>query len=198
MIWRDTTIVVPSLLSSEGRADSLRDVLVQLAQQCPDAIVRVVPQWRETIRPAEVQASLSAGLRCIASRYVLWLEDDVMLCRDFGERASSAIVEHVNAEAALSLFSGVDFSPGVHALDTLVGCQAVAVPHRVVETWAAEILNLRDAKNGLWFAPEHALTLACDLRGVRLQTITPSLVQHRHLPSTFGFTVSLYSPTFED
>jgi len=199
MTWADVTIVIPTVLSFPGRAASLISQLERVARECQGAAVRVIPQWYSEHDSKAALTAMANGLHDVGRQRVLWIEDDVEFCEDFGARAIDEIDATVGPNRVLSLFSQLRLPPGIRPIKLIMGCQAVAMPAWIAHEWSAELVRLRDSDpppHGSYAAIDLALTDLCRAHGVEVLGHFPSLVQHGALDSVWGHQNTMHSPTF--
>ena len=205
--WKDLEIVIPSVLSSEGRANTLRNLLVQISQQCPGVLVRILPQYH---RPNDLAKNafdvLSEGLRNFSGRpWVILIEDDVELAPNFGEGVPPVLEEHPEA-GAISFFS--QDKHDVLALankdiryydvpDSFAYSQCVAFRKEAIEGWAERMLDWH-AKCDRYATPDLSISDCLNDMGFKLIVSLPSLVQHIVMKSAFNHvgTAKRQAPTF--
>ena len=211
MEWKDFEAVIPAVMSMPGRADSVRELLKDLAKQCPGIKVHVMPQWYDKIPNwRDVFITISRSLQNVTSPWVLYFEDDAQLAPDFGERALP-IINNVDGTVrpycgAIAFFSSRSydlqrFNDGITLYEPelpFVFTQGMAIRKEVVEAWSSSMVEWWDCarKNYEKKAPDMALGHACYQAGYKILVHLPSLVQHRQIPSAYRHTYHPYSGTF--
>ena len=206
--WKDLEIVIPSVLSVPGRADSLRNLLIQISQQCAGTSVRILPQYH---RPQDLASHafevLSEGLKNFAKPWVILIEDDVELSLEFGKRVPP-VLEELSDAGAISFFS-----PDLHDVRAMhkrqiqhyeisqgfAYSQCVAFRKEVIEGWADRMLDWH-AKCEKYATPDLSISDCCKDMGVKLMVSLPSLVQHIVMKSAFNHNGSSQqqSPTYQE
>jgi hypothetical protein len=208
MEWKDFEAVIPAVMSMPGRADSVRELLKDLAKQCPGIKVHVMPQWYDKIPNwRDVFITISRSLQNITSSWILYFEDDAELALDFGERSLPIIngvdsdcgaiaffSEHREDEARLDDADSVLYEPKL----PFVHSQGMAIRKEVAEAWSNSMVEWWDKAKKKYQkkAPDMALGHACYQAGYKILVHLPSLVQHRQLLSAYGHTYYPHSTTF--
>ncbi len=97
--WKDVTVAIPTVLA---RAPMVEQLVAQLAEQCPGA--NVVIQTHTPGEPARMTfpRALAHAATYLDRRWVLQLEDDVVLAPTFGMEALAAGLDDADV---LTLFS---------------------------------------------------------------------------------------------
>ena len=206
MNWDEIEIVIPTVLSVPGRADTLKDLLVQIAEQCPGVLVRVLPQYH---RPEDLALhafrTLSKGLRDFSRPWVILIEDDVELAQDFGVRVPPVLEEEL--DSVVSFFS-IDpndvkaFTKGIRyyeVLGSFAYSQCVAFRREVIEGWSCRMMDWYNKNKDLAYStPDLSIKDCCTDMGVSVIVSLPSLVQHRVMQSAFNHygSAQQQSPTY--
>ena len=204
MNWKEVEIVIPSVLSSPGRADSLRNLLTQISQQCPGVWVRIFPQHDP--RPEDLAKHafdvLSAGFRDFSRPWVILIEDDVKLSPHFGERVPPILDEAGDGIGAVSFFSIKDdvMLKGKRSTYEATSrpfayTQCIAMRKNVAEHWGDYMMKWYEHKT-IYATPDLSFGYCCDDLGLKIIINLPSLVQHLKMPSAFNHSSFPSSPTF--
>jgi hypothetical protein len=207
MEWKDFEAVIPAVMSMPGRADSVRELLKDLAKQCPGIKVHVMPQWYDKIPNwRDVFITISRSLQNVTSPWVLYFEDDAQLAPDFGERALPIINNVDGYCGAVAFFSSrcrdlEQFRDGISLYEPelpFIFTQGMAIRKEVVEAWSNNMVEWWDKAKKKYQkkAPDMALGHACYQAGYKILVHLPSLVQHRQLLSAYGHTYYPHSTTF--
>ena len=205
MEWKEFEAVIPAVMSMPERANSVRELLKDLAKQCPGIKVHVMPQWyEETPNWRDVFVTISRGLRNLTSPWVLYFEDDAELATDFGEHAMAAIESADESCGAISFFSDRETDQRSHrfridiATLPFINSQGVAIRKEVAVLWGEKMVEWWDSvTRHKKKAPDMALGDICCQAGYRIMIHLPSIVQHRKIPSAFGHGYHSFSKTFE-
>jgi len=203
--WSDCDALIPAVMSMTERADSVRQLLIDIGRQCPGMRVRIMPQWRveEPESWREVFATISAGLEDLSRPWLLYFEDDAQLGPEFGDRVLPILDAADDDCGAVSFFSDNQRDlkrmlqktqlyesgyPFVHA-------QGLAIKREVAAAWGKMMVSWWDRSKEKK-APDMALGDCCRDLGLKIMVHLPSLVQHRDIPSAFGHTHCPKSKTF--
>jgi hypothetical protein len=210
MDWSEVEAVIAAVMSMPERADSVKELLIELGRQCPGIKATVVPQyhpdqkhdWREAF------VAISSGLRTLTRDWVLYFEDDVQVAPYMGEDLLPVLSEAKPDVGIISMFSEKRsdialFNDGVRLHEFPRGdvefaySQAVAIRREVAEYWGAHMVSWWDsAKESLKRAPDVCLGAFCRELNKRVFILIPNLAQHRRGPSAFSNTYHPHSHTF--
>jgi FkbM family methyltransferase len=194
MNWNEVEIVIPSVLSSPGRADSLRDLITQISQQCPGVWIGIFPQHDP--RPKDLAKHafdvLPAGFRDFSRPWVILIEDDVVLSPEFGTRVLQIIESVDDTVGAVSFFSPMDESRWNHKQylyeekhRPFAYTQCVAMRKQVAEHWGDQMMRWYANKGKRYATPDLSFGYCCDELDLKIMISLPSMVQHLGMPSAF-------------
>jgi hypothetical protein len=185
--WSDVTVAIPTVLPA--RAAPLADLVGQVAEHCPGALLVISPHVPGEPAKVDFPRVLEAAARA-GRPWILQLEDDAHLCPGFRDEALAVDLHEIDA---LTLFSrtGADMT----ALE--LGHKTRRMSPKSFSMTQGFFLRASLAMGIDSFAkrfyeehPEHNrgadLLLGAYLSSLRARVLVriPSLVQHRHLPST--------------
>jgi hypothetical protein len=199
--WSKTEAIIPAVVSIPERRDSLIQLITDLSIQCPGISAKVIPQWKVKpgSQPRIAFESIAKGLEGVSCPWVFYLEDDIELSPKFGEIVPS-VLNSVNEKCgAVSFFStGCVIFPMYKVSLPFNYAQCVAIKLEVAEAWGDLILDWWDhAPHAKRKGPDICLGECCHGLGLDILVYTPSLVQHRDIPSAFGHTAHKKSGTFD-
>jgi hypothetical protein len=210
MDWSDVEAVIPAVMSMPERADSVKELLIELGKQCPGIKARVIPQYRHDDKPPhwrDVFETISKGLVNLHGGWVLYFEDDAMLAPWFGEDLLPVLENAKDDVGLIALFSQERsdlslFNDGVRLREVpedvcWAYSQAVAIRREVAEYWGAHMVQWwDDAKESWKRAPDVCLGLCCRKLGKKILIKIPNTAQHRRGPSAFNNPYFPWSETF--
>jgi len=208
--WKNTEAIIPAVVSIAERADSLRQLLVDLSIQCPGISATVIPQWKQSPRsnPRSAFESIAKGLQGMSSPWVFYMEEDIKLSTKFGELVPEVLNKIPDECGAVSFFSPnkteqklvrLNGSSLNEAGEPFTYAQCVAMKLKVALAWKNMILPWWDAApSGKKRAPDMALGDCCKDLGLKILIYLPNLVQHRCIESGFGHSNRPKSYTFID
>jgi len=205
--WSETQAIIPAVVSIPERADSVRQLLIDLSKQCPGISATVIPQWKDHPKAAPRLAfeSISKGLKGVSSPWVFYMEEDIQLSSKFGELVPEVLNQVEVGHGAISFFSQKKADVKVLKLGRkcyLAGhpftySQCMAMKLVVAQAWEKMLLPWwESAPLDKKRAPDMALGDCCRDLGLKIMISLPSLVQHREIPSGFGHGYCPRSYTF--
>jgi hypothetical protein len=206
--WKDDTqIIIPSVISIPERADTIKNLLIDLATQCAGTSVTIIPQIKreQDYSPRIAFEAIHKGLQSLSSPWIFYIEDDVCISKKFGQCALEALNDCKEDCGAISFFSINPRDPqmlrtGVRlykANDPFVFAQCVAIKLEVAAAWREMILNWWDGTHySMRQSPDICLGDCCKSLNKNIMIYLPSLVQHIRIPSAFGHTAFPYSMTY--
>jgi hypothetical protein len=205
MQWNEVEAVLPAVFSRPDRAESVQNLLIRLAQQCPGITVRIVPQWPKNPDPRAAFEAIAAGLAHLYHPWVLYLEDDCQLSSRFGAEALLDLEQAAENWGAISFFSAGPQDAQLVARkkrfypagNPFILSQCVLMRWVVAQEWGDGLLEWwAAASEGRQKAPDIALGEAAGRLGMQIMVRVPNLAQHRAIPSVFGHTNPRISRTF--
>jgi hypothetical protein len=204
--WSDVDVVVPAVLSIPERLQSLNDLLVALSVQCPGVVVHLAPQWKTkkyTFR--DVFVTISNILKGATRPWVIYMEEDIELDPNFGDKVLS-ILDNLEADCgAVSLFSADPTDKGrlssgtqfYEREDVFYYSQCIAMRIAVAKAWQDMLVPWWDqAPEGRKRCIDVCFGDCCKSLNVKLLTYLPNLVNHRRVPSGYGHSRCPQSFTF--
>jgi hypothetical protein len=198
--WSKTEAIIPAVVSIPERRDSLIQLITDLSIQCPGISAKIIPQWkaRPGCIPRTAFESIHKGLEGISCPWVFYLEEDIELSPKFGEVIPSILNAVDEKCGAVSFFStDSNIVPMYRASPPFNYSQCVAIRLEVARSWGNTLLNWWDnAPRAKRKGPDICFGECCDNLGVDILVYTPSLVQHRYIPSGFGHNARIDSGTF--
>jgi hypothetical protein len=207
--WNRVMVVVAAVTSIPKRAELTIAALGELARQTDNAVVAVVSPQHRTGRDCEgamrsIRAALLAALVDREVDWILYVEDDVRLARDFAKRADASAAAMMQElfphEFGLAFFSLGRAEPGINRvnLDDWTHSQCVLIPRDVATEWTRELVGWVERHPEAQGGPDFALRTAFRTTGVDLYAVTPNAAQHVRTDSAFRHSAFDDSPTFEE
>jgi hypothetical protein len=206
MEWKYLEAVIPAVMSIPERAESIKELLIQLSKQCPGINVNIVPQWHPNgPNTRDAFESIVRGLDSTNSDWVLYFEDDAEISSYFGERALP-IIETIKDDCGVISFFSCDVydtrrnknNIKLYEPESFAFSQCVAIRKEVVIAWKNMLIPWWDNNEKVYSrrAPDIALGQACNDAGYKVLVSLPNLTQHRAAPSAFGHDHNSQSKTY--
>lgn len=199
--WSKIEAIIPAVVSIPERRDSLMQLITDLSIQCPGISAKVIPQWK--VKPGSLPRtafeSIAKGLEGISCPWVFYLEEDIKLSSHFGKTVPSVLNNVDEKCGAVSFFSTGSFVTSMCKISLPFNySQCVAMKLKVAEAWRDMILDWWDhAPHAKRQGPDICLGECCHSLDLDILVYTPSLVQHKDIPSAFGHTAHIKSGTFD-
>lgn len=200
----DLEVLIPAVVSCPQRTAAVVRMLQQLGEQCPGVPVHIVPQHRPAPDKVAAFAAIREGLRGLSRPWLLYLEDDVQLCTDFGPRLLDLVARQQLPEVH-ALFTPGRRIPGLHLVQLndrnklFLYAQVVLLPNFVAEAWRDYLTRGWQEAHPQWAGgPDIALGEACRSLGIPIFRHSPSWAQHLKIPSALGHTHHVRAATFRE